>query len=235
MTGKIATTVVLFSLVLVSLAATLIASATTVTIQNAEGLQTQDSATLSIMINDAPDVKGAHILLEYDSSIIHVVDIGNSDFGMESYKEINNDTGYVRYAVFNLAPLSGDIKFADVTVKRISPGSSPLNLTVVALNTGSAEIPREVTGGTFTETGEVTPQPSVVQTIPGTPAPTQVQATTPSTPPTATQAPTTPASEEQEATVTPEEPGFEGVQVITGLLAIGYLLLGKKKRRRCSW
>jgi PGF-CTERM protein len=144
-----------FLLLLVT--ATLTASAaTTVTIQSAE-VNVSESTTVPIMINDVTGVKGAHILLEFDSSVVNALDIGNTDFAMASFKEINNSAGYVRYAVFSFTALNGDIKFADVTLEGQSPGTSPLGLTVVSLSDGSAEIPRDVTNGTFTVTGDVPP------------------------------------------------------------------------------
>ena len=237
MNSKRNVTIVTISVVALLLCpATITASATTVTIQNAAEVAPNESTTLSIMIKDVAGVKGVHILLEYDSSVVNAVDIGNSDFGFESYKEINNVAGYVRFAVFNTLPLNGDIKFADVTLKRVSSGSSPLLLTVVALNNGSAEIPRVVVSGTLTETGEVSPRPGVTLTVPEPSPPTQVQSPLPSVdtsptlePTTSAQVPTPPTSEER-ATLTPEEPGFEGIVAVTSLLAIGYLALKKKKR-----
>jgi PGF-CTERM protein len=223
--------------------AVLTASATTVTIQNADIASSSEStAAVSIMINDVIGVKGAHILLEYDSSVVHVIDIGNSDFAMVSYEEINNERGFVRYAVFNhLDALSGDITLAEVTLKRISAGSAPLDLTVVALNNGSAEIPRDVISGLLTITGEVTPTyhtaaetptaaptPPQAQTTPtpvSTAAPTPPQAQTTPTP-VSTAAPTPPQAQ---TTPTPEEPGFEAIFTLASLLAIAYLALRRKQ------
>jgi hypothetical protein len=87
---------------------------------------------------------------------------------METFKEINNVTGYVRYATFNLVELNGDVKFADVTLKGMSVGSSPLNLTIVALTNGTTEIPRDVVNGTFTVTVDNPPQPNITSPLAGT-------------------------------------------------------------------
>jgi hypothetical protein len=131
-------------------------AATTVTISSAE-VGVSESTTVPIMINDVTGVKGAHILLEYDSSVVNALDIGNSDFGLETFKEINNSAGYVRYSVFGLTALNGDVKFADVTLTGMSIGSSPLTLNVVSLSDGSAEIPRDVVNGTFTVQADAKP------------------------------------------------------------------------------
>ena len=190
-----------------------------------------ETASVPILISDVTGVKGAHILLEYDSTKVHVLDIGNSDFAMETHKEIDNATGYVRYTVFSLTALNGDVKFADVTLEGMNPGESPLNLTVVALNDGVDEIVRDVTNGTFTVT-EAPPaaistpkfgaSPETMPTV--TVTPTTTSTISPLVTPTST---STPA-----ATPIPKPgiPGFEAVFAITGLLAVAYrVLIGKRK------
>jgi hypothetical protein len=137
------------TVLLVALATAATSVATTVTIQSATG-QVSEITTVPIMINDVTGVKGAHILLEFDSSVVHALDIGNSAFALETFKEIDNQSGYVRYAVFSLTALNGDVKFADVTLEGQNIGLSPLNLTVVSLDNGTGQIPRDVVNGTFT-------------------------------------------------------------------------------------
>jgi hypothetical protein len=157
---------IFLAIALVSIVGTLTAAATTVTIQSAE-VDLSESITLPIQINNVTGVKGAHIVLEYDSSVVHALEIGNSSFGIETFKEINNVTGYVRYATFNLVGLNGNVKFADVTLKGMGVGSSPLNLTIVALTNGTAEIPRDVVNGTFTVTVDNPPQPNITSPLAG--------------------------------------------------------------------
>ena len=145
--------VALMFLILTSVTAS---AATTVTISSAE-VSVSESTTVPIMINNVTAVKGAHILLEYDSSVVNALDIGNSDFALETFKEIDNATGYVRYAVFGLTALNGEVKFADVTLKGMSMGSSPLTLNIMSLSDGTSEIPRDVVNGTFTVQSDVEP------------------------------------------------------------------------------
>jgi hypothetical protein len=128
---------------------------TTVSIQNVS-IGAGESTVVPIMIYDVLNVKGAHFLLSYDPSVVHVEDIGNSDLNTETYKDINNFAGYTRYAVMhvttNMLGLTGDVKFADVTLKAVGNAgdSSPLNIDAVCmLNKESEEIPREVNNGTF--------------------------------------------------------------------------------------
>jgi len=131
------------------------AAMTTVSIQDVS-IGVGESTVVPIMIYDVENVKGAHFLLSYNSSVVHVEDIGNSDFNFETYKDINNSAGYTRYAVMhvttNMSGLTGDVKFADVTLKAVGNAgeSSPLNIDVVRmLNNESEEIPTEVDNGTF--------------------------------------------------------------------------------------
>lgn len=241
---EIFSTIALLSLALAILTAS--AAPTTVTIQSAE-VNISESTIVPIMINDVSGVKGAHIFLEYDSSVVHASDIGNSTFGMKTYKEINNVTGYVRYAVANPAGgLTGDIKFADVTLKGISAGESPLNLTVVSLSDGAAEIPRDVVNGTFTVTEVDTipmppsrggaagggaqspiPTPTLTPIIIPTTTPTIVPTLTPMVTPPVTQIPV-PMS----AAIVPVVPWVIIIVTIVAaaiIVSVAYLVRAKKK------
>ncbi|MDY6958246.1 MAG: hypothetical protein SVK08_03720, partial [Halobacteriota archaeon] len=109
----------------------------------------------------------------YDSSVIQATEIGNSGFNFETYKKIDNSAGTVRYAVINLdGGLSGEVKFADVSLKAIgsAPSSSSLDLDVISLDNGNGpeSIARTVKDGTFTITTDgnstVTPTPVTTPT-----------------------------------------------------------------------
>jgi hypothetical protein len=82
------------------------------------------SITLPIMINNVTGVRSANIILRYDSTVVTVTAIGNSAFGVETYKNISNPggvngfwEGMTQYAVSNPEPLNGNVKFADVTLQ----------------------------------------------------------------------------------------------------------------------
>lgn len=143
---------IVFSFILILLTATFTsAAATTVYIQDVS-VKHGENITAPIMINNATNIKGAHILLNYDGSVVEVIYIGNSDLNFETFKEINNSAGSTCYAAVNMGDgLNGDTKFADVTLRAVGNegGSSPLSLDVVSLNDGGGEVPREIDSGTF--------------------------------------------------------------------------------------
>lgn len=148
--------VVLFSLILIMLTTTLASAADTTVHINDVSLDPGESITAPIMIENVTNVKGAHVLLNYDASIVQVTSIGASDFNLETFKDINNSGGYTRYAAVTAflttsGGMSGNVKFADVTLKAVGNGGaqSPLSIEVVSLNNGLAEIPRDVISGTF--------------------------------------------------------------------------------------
>ena len=155
-------------MIIISLLPASASATTTVSIQDVS-IGEGESTIVPIMINDVVGVKGAHFLLSYDPAVVHVTDIGNSDFNLKTHEDINNsaDAGYTRYVVAyttGTEGLTGDIKFADVTLKAVgNPGdSSPLNITAVALNNGTAEIARDVDNGTFFIEGiDITPPTSI--------------------------------------------------------------------------
>ncbi len=119
-------------------------------------LRPQESATIPIDItNDtAQEVCGARINLTYDSRVVQVTAVGDSDF--DNFF-CNFDEGVVSITVQMIGfqgttSLITPIKFADVTLKAIGyhPGDfTDLNLEIVELNmaTGSPIYPREVSNG----------------------------------------------------------------------------------------
>ncbi|MDY6958324.1 MAG: cohesin domain-containing protein [Halobacteriota archaeon] len=146
--------ILIILVLLVSVVFEVSAAVSTVSIMDTEVSQ-GESVNVPINIDGVVDVAGAHILLSYDSSVVQVTDIGNSDLSFETYKEIDNSTGNTRYAVVNLPdPLSGpSIQFAEVTLEAVgnSGDSCTLDLTVVSMqNSSYEEISRTVVDGTFT-------------------------------------------------------------------------------------
>ena len=143
---------VLLSFVFIMLTATFASAADTTIYIPDVSIKSGDSITVPIMINNAEDVKGAHISLNYDPSVVYVTYLGNSDFNFETFKDVNNSTGSACYVVVNIANgLDGNVKFADVTLKAVgSEGDmSSLSLDVVALSDGESESQRTVDSGKF--------------------------------------------------------------------------------------
>ncbi|MDY6931343.1 MAG: cohesin domain-containing protein [Halobacteriota archaeon] len=147
--------VILFAIILlISVAVEVSAATSTVSITDIEASE-NESVNVTINIDGVTDVAGSHILLGYDPTVVHVTDIGNSSLSFETYKDINNTSGYTRYAVVNLPdPLSGpSVQFAEVTLEAVgsSGDSCTLDLTVVSMQDGNYdEISRTVEDGTFT-------------------------------------------------------------------------------------
>lgn len=132
------------------------AASTTVSISDVF-VESGEITTASIMINDVENLSGAHILLTYDPSVVHVTDIGNSDLDFETYKDINNSAGYTRYVVVNLqGPLEGpNIKFADVILEALGDAGSSCTMEVEAISMQDSnydEIPQTYINGIFTIT-----------------------------------------------------------------------------------
>jgi len=122
-----------------------------------------ENVTVPIMINNVTDVGVADITLTYNSSVVHVTTVDNSDFDV-MIPVIDNTTGIVRIGTFQgLNPgLTGDVKLADVTLKAVGniDESSVLGLSIIELKTvPGVEIPATVDNGTFA-VEEITP-PSV--------------------------------------------------------------------------
>ena len=61
-----------------------------------------ETAVVSIMIEDVEDAVAASIILNYDKDVVHVTDIGDTQFSMETHKKIDNTTGQAEYAVVQL-------------------------------------------------------------------------------------------------------------------------------------
>ncbi|MDY6965769.1 MAG: cohesin domain-containing protein [Halobacteriota archaeon] len=130
------------------------AVATTVSVSDAT-VSTGESTSVPITISDVVNVSGAHILIEYDPSVVYVTAIGNSDLDFETYKDIDNSTGYTRYVVVNLSsPLDGpSMTFAEISLNAVGDNgdSCTIGLDVVSMQDANYdEIPRTIINGTFT-------------------------------------------------------------------------------------
>ena len=153
MERKIVAILILASILGVGILVVVSADSTTVSVGSAtvgEG----ETAVVSIMIEDVEDAKAASIILNYNKDVVHVTDIGDTQFSMETSKTIDNTTGEAIYAAMQLTgSLSGDVRLANVTLKAVGEAgdSSYLNITVLSLqNSSYEEIPRSISDGMFT-------------------------------------------------------------------------------------
>lgn len=169
-----------------------------------------ETVVVDIQIQDAENLFGADVRLEYDPSIVEVVDantlvpgtqISSGDFpdisggkGFVAQNRVNADEGTIGYAMTLLSPappVSGSGTLASITFRGKAPGSSDISFTSVLLSDANANrIPATKIGSSITVTSgpapTVTPAPMPTAT-PG-PAPTHTPVPppepTPTSPPT---------------------------------------------------
>jgi hypothetical protein len=139
---KSVTALAIFVLAIMSIPAVAQPLSVTVSIGDVT-LAPQTAATLPIMITDVPpnNVSSALINLTYDSTVVEIVAVGNSDFDEFEANTNNISNKVLMYGHQNVSPnLAGPITFAEVTVKAIGlPGEcSPLNIEVRSITMGSA-------------------------------------------------------------------------------------------------
>ena len=155
-----------------------------------------DVVTVPIRIDGIEDYGTATIKLEYDSSVIFVEDItGSSDSTITAKNIYNPDPGqaetegtqgYASISAWNIDGVSGNIVFANVTIKAVgnSGGSTTLTLTVDTLQDTSKEVPVDdisISSGSFTITGQAPADPAPTQ-VPPTPSANDGGASTSQTP-----------------------------------------------------
>ena len=177
----------------------------------------------------------------YNSSVLELVSIKNGDLTpllvstnlawtniiLGGNKEsITLNTPNQAYAIANGS--SGSVVLLNFSVKNVPGGTSPMNMSNIdfgstSLQSGTA-LPMD---GKFTITGQPqTPEAGATVT------PTESPGASPTSPVTTAPSVVTPSSTKKPTatpTPTPEEPGFEAVFAIAGLLAIAYLVLRRKK------
>ena len=140
---------------------------------------TQASATVNVSIGDLTCAPGATVTapilianvenygtgtinLEYNPSVVHVTDVTSGPQStLAAPPNIDNTSGIVNISALNLAGISGDVIFANVTFKAVgSAGSStPLNLSVITLYKlpDYEDIPVIIKNGSFSILSPPTP------------------------------------------------------------------------------
>jgi hypothetical protein len=119
-----------------------------------------DDVTVPVMINNVEDVVVATINVTYDPSIIRVTDAGNSDFQVFIPNLCCTNEGWVKMGAYqvNMDGLSGDVKFAELTITPVgSPGeNTDLEIEVISLfDSEDMLIKAAVKNGSFTIKGHV--------------------------------------------------------------------------------
>jgi hypothetical protein len=121
------------------------ASATTVSISIGDiFVKPGENAATQIMIDNVTNLGVADINLTFDSSVVHVVSVTNSDFDF-FHAVIDNSTGIVRIGGVDYGDgLSGNVKLAGVTLKAVGEHSetSALDMSINELKeAGAVETP----------------------------------------------------------------------------------------------
>ena len=118
--------------------------------------------TAPILITNVENYGTGTIKLEYNSSVVHVTDVTNGPQStLAAPPNIDNTSGIVNISALNLAGISGDVIFANVTFKAVgSAGSSTsLNLSVITLYKlpDYEDIPVIIKNGSFSILSPPTP------------------------------------------------------------------------------
>ena len=205
--------------------------------------------TIPIMVNGITDYGSGTVHIEYDPSVVHVIDVTSSPDSQVGACNPNNTIGHVQITAANVYGANGDIAFANVEFTAVGTGSTPLNLDVVSLynrsfnkisatpNDGTITISAK--GGTPTPTSDdgssggstigtvSTSTPTSTPTLESTSAETPHPAPAPESVPhdeatdTSTHTPSTvkPTPSSQMST-----PGFEIASLIIGFLVASLIL-----------
>ena len=113
----------------------------------------EENAVTQVMINNVTNLGVADITLTFNSSVVHIVSVDNSDFDW-FWPVINNSAGTVRIGGLDFGDrLNGNVKLAEVTLKAVGEHGeiSALNMSINELKEASAietSIPAAVDVGT---------------------------------------------------------------------------------------
>ena len=213
----------------------------------------EETFTVNITLNPDTAIGGAQVDLSFDPSLITVnsIETGGMFPGFMVIGPIDNAggtvTGIIGYFTGGATTTTpGTLATINLTANSTNTGTTTHGLFNVKVVDGSgSKVPSSAINGTVTvgptpsptlapgggnggATTIPTPTPGETPTPPAevtaTPTPF-VEETTPSPSPTPIPTPAPTVS----PTPTPEEPGFEAVFAIAGLLAVAYLVLRRKK------
>jgi len=92
-------------------------------------LTVNNTGNVSIKVKNVLDLAAVKVTLSYNSSVINVDKVGPGIFG-SPISNINNAAGTTTIAIFSTTGQSGNITIANLTLRGISTGSTPLTLNV---------------------------------------------------------------------------------------------------------
>ena len=105
------------------------ASETTISIED-YSVESGNTVTAPIRINDTVMLGGGEINFTYDPTVVHVTDILQGDLRFSFKYKINNGSGWMRANALDVDGLSGNVTFAylDLTAVGDDGDTSPLNI-----------------------------------------------------------------------------------------------------------
>ena len=100
-----------------------------------------DDVTVPVMINNVEDVAVVTINVTYDPSVIRVTDAGDSDFQVFSSNLYYKDKGWVKMGAYQVMNgLSGDVKFAELTITPFGNPGENTDLEIEVIKIGRAHV-----------------------------------------------------------------------------------------------
>ena len=204
------------------------------------------TTTVTVTADDVTDLANFDITVTYNSAVVNVTAAeNNAVFGSDTNNFEGASTGTVRLMSFNTGSgQTGDgILLSTLTLKALGTAgqNSALTLTTNSLmDSSEGDITAIKDNGVFTVSSGThpTPTPTVTRaaSIPGaTPDTTAIAANAAKSAPTKTptakleSAPATGGDTMPDAPAKKGLPGFEGTVAVTGLLAITYVMMQRKR------
>ncbi len=141
----------LVTLVVLGTSATATAKNATVTIDDLT-IAPGENATLPIIVSNVTDLGGCDINIEYDASVVHIVNITPGDMTLLRYT-INNGTGWMHANTIDVTGLDNDVVVAYINLTAVGNNgdTSQLDITIDQLfNVNYDPINYTVTNGTLT-------------------------------------------------------------------------------------
>ena len=114
-----------------------------------------ESVIVPIMLSGVTNYGTGTINITYNPGVVHVTDVAGTHQSTLITPNIDNTAGIVRISAWNTGGVSGDVLFANVTLKSVGPCQSPLRLDIRKLvDTDMSSILTTVANGSFTTIGQ---------------------------------------------------------------------------------
>ena len=127
------------------------ASETTIGIDD-YSVESGNTVTAPIRINDTVMLAGGVINFTYDPTVVHVTDVARGDLNYSFEYKINNGSGWMRANALDVEGLSGNVTFAYLDLTAVGDGgdTSPLNIASANIfDIGYTTIAYMVNNGSF--------------------------------------------------------------------------------------